>query len=269
MWQAIQFCSVHACYMCFLLLALGAVIPLRKGLHGSESGPWMQTMHSMFGVGAFVAPLIAHPFLVTSPTADDDAVTHAIPKSSLQVQWAFRISGAIVIAIGLTFVYWIFSPVPPSRKVPEEHESTAHRRRGSFRIKLLALATALFFVYLGMEVSYGGFVLTYAVQSKEIMMSKPNAALLTSLFWGSFALGRISAIGMAYKMGPSKILIIDIAGCLIAILLLTVLHSFGPISFFHLVASPVVCEICGSSVLLFVAFAVFFHFSLLAFILLV
>ena len=36
--------------------------------------------------------------------------------------------------------------------------------QGTFRIKIIALASTLFLLYVGLEVSYGGFILTYAVK---------------------------------------------------------------------------------------------------------
>ena len=69
------------------------------------------------------APLLAHPFLVTESDADDDVVARNIDPSKLRVQWAFRIAGAIVLAIGVVFLYWVFNPVP--RKLSCVHHEFA------------------------------------------------------------------------------------------------------------------------------------------------
>ena len=56
-------------------------------------------------------------------------------------------------------------------------------------------------------------------------MSKPNAAFLTSTFWGFFTLGRFLAIGLAHKLHPSRILIMNLVGCVLAGFLLMVIFK--------------------------------------------
>lgn len=95
-------------------------------------------MHFTFGVGSFIvsqtlpnrtyvvysshrractflpsqAPLMAEPFLVAQPDTDDDAAARAIDPSTLRVQWAFRIAGAVVLCVACLFMYWTSYPVP-------------------------------------------------------------------------------------------------------------------------------------------------------------
>eukprot|EP00042_Codosiga_hollandica_P050481 m.603547 g.603547 ORF g.603547 m.603547 type:complete len:132 (+) comp58103_c0_seq54:711-1106(+) len=38
------------------------------------------------------------------------------------------------------------------------------RREGAFKFQMIAISTFLFFLYIGMEVSYAGYLLTYAVK---------------------------------------------------------------------------------------------------------
>eukprot|EP00042_Codosiga_hollandica_P050474 m.603333 g.603333 ORF g.603333 m.603333 type:complete len:106 (+) comp58103_c0_seq21:711-1028(+) len=57
------------------------------------------------------------------------------------------------------------------------------RREGAFKFQMIAISTFLFFLYIGMEVSYAGYLLTYAVKSEYLGVDKGDAAWLTSLFW--------------------------------------------------------------------------------------
>ena len=47
-------------------------------LWGKENGPYMQTLHFSFGLGAFISPLLAKPFLSPAPSSNCTSVETAI-----------------------------------------------------------------------------------------------------------------------------------------------------------------------------------------------
>eukprot|EP00042_Codosiga_hollandica_P045391 m.461044 g.461044 ORF g.461044 m.461044 type:complete len:138 (-) comp57015_c1_seq57:1927-2340(-) len=103
--------------------------------------------------------------------------------------------------------------------------SFSSRAQGSARYPIICLAFLLLFLSCGVEVSYGGYVLTYAVKSDDVHFSKDDAAWLTSVYWGAFALGRMLAIGLAVKMRPGHILLCNALGTGIAAVLLAAIYS--------------------------------------------
>ncbi|XP_068714834.1 major facilitator superfamily domain-containing protein 4A-like isoform X1 [Montipora foliosa] len=82
----------------------------------------------------------------------------------------------------------------------------------------------LVFLYDGMQGSYGGYVYTYAVKS-PLSMTSAQGAFLTSVFWGSLALGRLVSIPIALFLSPAIMLLTDLIGCLVSSLLMLIFRA--------------------------------------------
>jgi fucose permease len=82
--------------------------------------------------------------------------------------------------------------------------------------KLLALLVIFFFLHVGAEISYAGWIFDYAVDV-GLINSPTLALLLNSAFWGAFTLGRLLAIPAAIRLRPSTILLGGLVGCLVSL----------------------------------------------------
>ena len=71
------------------------------------------------------------------------------------------------------------------------------------------------FLYVGAEVSFGGWIFTFARTLK--LGSETSAAYLTSVFWGALTAGRLVSIPIAMRFKPRTILIGSLAGSLVFI----------------------------------------------------
>jgi FHS family Na+ dependent glucose MFS transporter 1 len=80
---------------------------------------------------------------------------------------------------------------------------------------LVILIALFFFLCVGAESSFGGWIYTYAVASG--LSDKAVAAYLTSAFWGALTVGRLLAVALAMRLSPRSMLLIDLAGCLIGV----------------------------------------------------
>ncbi|KAK7481844.1 hypothetical protein BaRGS_00026870 [Batillaria attramentaria] len=98
-----------------------------------------------------------------------------------------------------------------------------------FRISILALLFSFFLIYVGMEVTFGGLLTTFAVDS-DLQWTRPQGATLAALFWGSIAVGRGMSIFIARWFKPPCMLVTD----LVFVISGAVLLSFG------LQASPII-----------------------------
>ncbi|PKO22604.1 MAG: hypothetical protein CVU38_08610, partial [Chloroflexi bacterium HGW-Chloroflexi-1] len=157
--------------------------------YGARVGPLMNGLHLFFGVGAFLSPII---------------VAQARQRSQ-DINWAYWI---LAIA-ALPVAFWLLRA--PSPAIP----ATAEKRSAApVNYLPVALFTLLIFLYVGAEVSFGGWVFTYAT---ALGLSGPTlAAYLTSAFWGALMLGRLAGIPLASRFRPSQILFTDLVGCLIS-----------------------------------------------------
>ena len=247
----------------------------------SKSAPYLQALHFAFGLGAFISPLMAEPFLINTANSSDSFHNHrhfeACPNSgngssdsrgnvselcgsnykpTFAASYYIAASFLLVTAVG--FVYYAFRlnvcrggssrrptsvvdakrlnrPVSESNpddggETSEESEKWKSGTRNyanasrSYVYQILALLFFFYFAYVGIEVTYGGFVASYAVC--HVGMSKSTAALLTSVYWGTFAVGRgLGVLFASLKVSPATMVVMDFFGCLAAVAILVAFPS--------------------------------------------
>jgi FHS family Na+ dependent glucose MFS transporter 1 len=165
-------------------------------VHGSRVAPFMNGLHFFFGVGAFLAPVLV-----------------ALAISGGSVQAAYWVLALIILPVAVVLLR-LSSPTAPNHA-----ETTVDSRQVSRR---LAFLVAFFFLlYVGAEVSFGGWIYSYAVALD--LASEVGAAYLTSAFWGALTIGRLLAVPISTRVGPRYILLVGLLGslaCLATILLL-------------------------------------------------
>ena len=158
-------------------------------VHRDNVGPFMNGLHFFFGAGAFLAPII---------------IARAVLISG-DITWAYW---ALALLISPIAVWLFFLPSPAVETVSKEAPV------GRTNYLLVVLIALFFFLHVGAEIGFGGWIFTYAVTLK--LTNKTIAAYLTSAFWGSLTLGRLVTIPMAARFKPRFILLGDIIGCLVS-----------------------------------------------------
>jgi MFS transporter, FHS family, Na+ dependent glucose transporter 1 len=158
--------------------------------HGKRVGPYMNALHFCFGFGAFVAPIV---------------VAQAILHTG-GITWAYRLLAILVLP---ALVWQLRTPSPRASPAEAMGGLKAGRPWAVF------LVSALLFFYVAGELSYGGWVYTYALRLG--IGSATTAAYLTSAFWGSLMIGRLVAIPLAARFSPSSILRADLLGALLGL----------------------------------------------------
>ena len=161
-------------------------------IHQEKVGPFMNGLHFFFGVGAFLAPIIV-------------GLVHQQGGGILRAYW---IIAWLIFPVGLWFLR--LPSIPIQRKSGVSLTETTN-------YWLVLLVALFFFLYGGAEISFGGWIFTYAT---KIGWSKETAAYLNSAFWGTFTLGRLLGILVASRLRPRTILIADLAGSITAIALI-------------------------------------------------
>ena len=161
--------------------------------HGMGVGPFMNAMHSLFGMGALVAPLIVA-----------QTVSFRLPATH-----SYLFLALLLIPVSLVFLR-LPSPIPTARIVTGGH--AAAKPQQVFLIGLFL------FLYVGAEVGFAGWIYTYATTLR--LSDAPTAAYLTSVFWGALTLGRMLTIPIVARISPESVLISTLAGCLISLALI-------------------------------------------------
>jgi len=122
---------------------------------------------------------------------------------------------ALLLLPAAAFTLYLPSPIATT---PKNHDGPA-ATNGS-RVFLIAL---FLFLYVGAEVGFAGWIVTYAIKLK--LSGETTAIYLASLFWGSLTLGRILTIPAAARFKSRTILVISLAGCFLSLAVLWLLHD--------------------------------------------
>jgi FHS family Na+ dependent glucose MFS transporter 1 len=173
-------------------------------LYRADVPPYMNALHLFFGVGAFIGPLVFDRF----------AVATGNPATTF---WLFA---ALMVPVALWLVRL------PSPDSPGAARATADGRSVLRRYAwLIGLIAVFFFMHMGAELAFGGWIYTYA---DEATGSGTTARLVNSAFWGGLVVGRLVAIPLALRLSPRAMLQLDLLGAVLSLALLIMLPDSTP-----------------------------------------
>ncbi|MEJ2597556.1 MAG: MFS transporter [Anaerolineales bacterium] len=179
-------------------------------LHDANLGPFLNGLHFFYGLGAFLSPIIVAQALLLS--------------GGSQIAYWILALGILPIAI------WIVKQ--PS---PQHLDRNSKTKSNLNRPGLIALISFFLFLYVGAEVSYGGWIYSYATTLG--LCSSATAAYLTAAFWGGLTLGRLLSIPLASRTRPRTVLLVDLAGCLGSLALMVLIPDSLPVVWIGTIAT--------------------------------
>jgi FHS family Na+ dependent glucose MFS transporter 1 len=150
----------------------------------------MNGLHFFFGVGAFLSPLI---------------IAWTVGLSG-DIVWAYWILALLLLPVAL----WLLrtpSPTSPKSTVAASDQPTNYL--------LVGLISLFFFLYVGVEISFGGWIFSYAMALN--LTDATTAAYLTSAFYGAFTFGRLLSIPLVARFRPRAVVIVDLLGALLSL----------------------------------------------------
>ena len=159
-------------------------------VHGHDVAPFMNGMHFCFGTGAFLAPIIVAQLV----------------QASGDIVWAYWALALLAIPAALALL------LQPSPESPAVLATGPVERIRALPVSLIAL---FFFCFIGAEFGFGWWLFTYVV--KMDLGAAPIAALLTALYWGSMAFGRLLAALFSVRFSPRAILQVCLVGSLVSL----------------------------------------------------
>lgn len=191
--------------LAFLLAGLGegaldaCANTLLVWLHRDRVDPYMNGLHFFYALGAFVAPLIVAQLITQA-----DSIT-----------LIYRILTVLMLP-GVVLLVWLPSPEAPEparKRKTDSPQATA----GS---SLTWLAMGFFALYVSTEVSFGGWIVAYALELN--LVNPETGAYLASAFWGAFLVGRLLSIPLATRLMPRTILTMDLTAGAVSLVLLLI-----------------------------------------------
>ena len=171
-------------------------------LHGAQVGPFMNALHFFFGLGAFLSPVI---------------VAQAIALRG-DFRWAYWAMALLVLPAAIFLL-----ALPGPRGNGDEQVGRAK----DLPWLLVGLIALFYFLYVGAEVGFGGWIYTYGLERMESLPALTGrsdnpalAAYLNSAFWGALTVGRLVSVPLAARFRPKWILSSDLIGALLSLSLL-------------------------------------------------
>ena len=154
-------------------------------------GPRLALMHTMFGVGAILSPLIVR---ASDEIRGDAAI-------------AYWFAGAAIASVA-TVVLLHRAPLDPHLEKRETEVDISKKQ--------IALIVMFFLAYVALEVVFVTWIYTYGIKTG---LSKNESAILTSTYWIGFMLGRFATVFLARKSHGILFIqlgaLLNIAACLV------------------------------------------------------
>jgi fucose permease len=164
-----------------LLVGLGAGMlevvlnRLIELLAGDEPAAALTKLHSMWGVGAVVIPLVV--------------------AGAVWLEWGWRVAGGVVLAGAL------LTTALASRWPEFEGDHGADVQWSGFPWRSTALFVALFLIYVGLETAVGGWATTFF---SKIGKGPFLGAFATSFFFLTFSIARMTLASTTDRLGFAR-----------------------------------------------------------------
>ena len=152
--------------------------------------PYLNALYLFSGIGGFIIPLLVGRIL----------------SFDLRVHNAYWILSLLIIPPAL----WLFNQPSPCPSIDIRKED-----KKETNLVLIALFGLLFFIFVGTEVSFGGWIYTFTLNYEYGQIS--TASLMNANFWLALTLGRLLAIPISSRFEPEKILQFNLTAAIISL----------------------------------------------------
>jgi fucose permease len=165
-------------------------------LHGRRVGPFISGLHFCYGIGAFLSPVI---------------IAQAMLMSG-DITWAYWALALLMLPAAALLLR---APRPQGDGAEQRHAENTRVPVG-----ILALIVLFFFLHVGAQAAFGGWVFSYA--TAQGLGSAAVAAYLTSIYWAAITAGRLLAVPLATRFSATSMLTGDLLGCLASVAIVLV-----------------------------------------------
>ena len=208
--------------------------------------PYMQLLHFAFAIGAFLSPLIIqlsiykyntyqYAFWLMSIESIIFAIIILFIDTPLRKRKKKTTSSTATTNNKYIINYGSFDETSSSSStVTTTTTTTTTKTKSTYYYRIfIVLSCAIFLgIYVGSEVSFGGYITIYSIN--YLNTSQSIGRYINSIYWGGLSFGRLSSVYISKKLKPIYMLIFDLFGCFIAS---SILYLFNKSINFALIAS--------------------------------
>ncbi|TFL07867.1 MFS general substrate transporter [Pterulicium gracile] len=179
-----------------------AINGVALGIHIAQSNGYvaalndhtkMGVLHASYGTGAFCSPLVATQFA-------------QLDRWSFHFLTSLGLTLSVIVIDTLVFKFMsqddclVHIGRDPGEKSTNENSSNVNQFMG---IKAVHVLAAFLLIYVGTEVTIGGWMVTYIIEERG---GGPSAGYISSGFWGGLAVGRIALLWVNKKIGEHRVI---------------------------------------------------------------
>ena len=181
-----------------------------------ENTRYLNIMHFLFGMGALTGP----------------ALVGLANHQSLSGLIVLIYSAAVLLFLGLTSLFLI-KDIPKNSSSEEAKNNNREKTISIYRSPILWLIGLVMLLYIGVEYSVGSWISDFTKIS--ISSTFQIGAIITSVYWGSLALGRLAGSLLSRYLSNLIILLLALSSSLLGVLGLMInLNNIIPLCLFVL-----------------------------------
>jgi len=139
-----------------------------------------------------------------------------------RVQFTYLMVGLFEFVMSLIFLGFLCHNPRDAKSKQEEGQGTKKISNRALQGLLIGLMAVFYLLYVGLEVTYGQLVVTFAVHS-DLHLAQSTGLMIAVVFWGSFAAMRFASIFFSSGFGPMTMLVLNFVFCTVATVLLSAL----------------------------------------------
>ena len=237
-------------------------------LWGLRAQPWMQGLHTMFGIGSFMGPFFVGMFgyklafiviafccfaplgllLLGSLVGTQQGKQKHLAVSSSEDNASESNTSIEMTSVHGGLLRSDSTDISDTSSVSSSHVNNHSTASSPVTFPLTStiknLTCVFYFVYTGCSAAFAAWITVYALDV-HVTENNADAAYLTSVFWLSMTVGRIIAIFVAVYLSSTTMLRIKLSQCVIACILLLLISDK---SYASLVAVTIVFGYADSSI---------------------
>jgi hypothetical protein len=141
-----------------------------------------------------------------------------------KVQFTYLMVGMFEFVMSLIFLGFLCHNPRDAKSKQEEGQGTRKISNKALQGLLIGLMALFYLLYVGLEVTYGQLVVTFAVHG-DLHLAQSTGLMIAVVFWGSFAAMRFASIFFSSGFSPMTMLVLNFVFCSVATVLLSAMAS--------------------------------------------
>ena len=191
-------------FVCILFLLIN--FSLTTGQHLNAFNPYTQICNPvvLYHFIFYFSDSVEHLPLENSTHG---YLNDSVPVSTTHVQYGYLLVAGYIFIASLFSIFVFCLAGPSFRSLPfvkASEEETPKAKSKYSNICFILYVSMLLGVYVGLELTFGGFITSFVVKGSG--WSNRKGTYITTIYWGSFGVGRLLCVPVSLFLSPRFLL---------------------------------------------------------------